>query len=143
MKIEPKRICWVAPVVAGAVGVEVEEEGGQTDRRAEDDAGGQVPPASPLDADEIHGAGPDDPAADEPEQRAEPEQERARAAGRGDVGERVAGEGLAPQTVKTPTTAETTATMPPTITATCDRAGWRRSRARRGSACRLRHVSVG
>ena len=52
-------------------------------------------PAQPLDADHVHHAGPDDAQADETGERAEPDQQRPGAAGRGDVAERVPGEGLA------------------------------------------------
>ena len=60
VKIEPNRICWVAPVVAPSGGVKVEEQGGQADGSAEYDAGRQVPSAHPPDADRVHHPGPDD-----------------------------------------------------------------------------------
>ena len=95
MKIEPKRICWVAPVVALVRRVEVEEQCGQPDRGAEHDAGRQVAAPHPLHADRLHRPGAEDAAADEARERADPDEERPRTPGRRHVGQRVAGEGLA------------------------------------------------
>ena len=98
--------------------VEVEEQGGQPGRRAEHDAGGQVPAPHPLHADRLHGPGADDPAAQEPGERAQPEQQRSGPAGGRHVGQRVAAEGLAPDDGEHPDHADTTATTAPTARAT-------------------------
>ena len=95
VKIDPKRICCVAPVVAAVRRVEIEEQRRQTEGRPQDDARRQVTPTFSLHTDQVHRAGPDHPAPDEAEERAESEEEGGRAAGRRDVGEGVPGEGLA------------------------------------------------
>src|SRR5580704_7340632 len=65
--------------------VEVEEERGAAGGRAEDDAGGDVTPPRPLGPEGVHAERAEDAAAEEAGQRAEPEQQRARAAGGGHV----------------------------------------------------------
>ena len=53
------------------------------------------------------------PPCQKPEQRVDPEQKGGRAAGAADIGQRMAGEALAPMTVNTPITADTIAAPPP------------------------------
>ena len=66
VKIEPNRICWVAPVTRLRGRVEIEEQGGEAGGRTEHDAGGQVAAPHPLHPDEVHGQRPEDPAPQKP-----------------------------------------------------------------------------
>ena len=77
--------------------VEVEKQGGQADRGAEHDPGGQVTTTHPLDADHVHHSCPDHPEPHEPKEGAHPDENGAGTAGCRHIGEGVAGKGLAAQ----------------------------------------------
>ena len=76
--------------------IQVEEQRGQARGRSQNDAGRHVPAARPLDSDHFHRTPADDPAGDETSERGQPQEERARSPGGGDISQRVAGKGLAP-----------------------------------------------
>src|SRR6202021_1818585 len=78
------------------LGTQVQEQRGQAQRGAEHHAGGHVPAAAALDADHLHERGRAGPEGQVTPELVDAEQERAGAAGGGDVGQRVAGERLAP-----------------------------------------------
>ena len=128
----------------GALGrVEVEEECGQTGGRPQHDAGRQVAAPYPLDADRVPShLHPIDPAADEPDQRAEAEVVGGRPTGGGDVGQRVAGEGLAPDDGEDPDDGRDDGGDGADERRPCAPARSRRTRVRRGRARRLRRWSA-
>ena len=78
----------------GLRGIKEEKESGEAGRHAEDNAGGDVATAQPLDADEIHGPGSEHSPAHESHQWADTGEKSPGASGGGDVGERVARERL-------------------------------------------------
>ena len=74
---------------------EVQQQGRQAEARAEHDPGREVAAAGPLHADQLHRAGGDGVDRDEAPDRADADEEGGRAAGRADVSEGLAREGLA------------------------------------------------
>ena len=76
-------------------GAQVEEERGRAEGGPEHHPGGHVPAPAALHPDPLHQRGGRDPGREEAPELVEPDQERARPAGGGDVGQRMAGEGLA------------------------------------------------
>ena len=96
MKIDPNRICCVAPVVALLVVSRYKKSAASPSAVPKHDARRHVATTFALHTDEVHRPGADHAATDEAEQWTESEEGGGRAAGRGDVGERVSREGLAP-----------------------------------------------
>ena len=76
-------------------GVEVQQEGRQTEARAEHDSGREVAPAGSLYAEQLHRGDRDGVDCDEAPQRTHADEVGGRAAGRADVPEGLAREGLA------------------------------------------------
>ena len=84
-----------APVVLVLVRVQVQEERGQTEPGAQDDPGRDVAATAALDADDLQEGGRADPEGQEAPELVETDEEGGGTAGRGHVGQRVPGEGLA------------------------------------------------
>ncbi len=97
VKIEPKRINWVVPVEALLVARQVEEQGGEPGRRAQDDTGRDIAALHSLHTDGVHGSRTKHATTDETDDRRHAGEKGSRATGGRHVGERVTREGLAAQ----------------------------------------------
>ena len=100
-------------------GAQVQEQGGQADGGAEHDAGGQVAPAQPLDADQVHHAGPGDaPTPTKPGSGLSPISSAPEPPAAETSPSAWPAKDWPRMTVNTPTTRTTTATTPPIEAAT-------------------------
>ena len=97
VKIDPKRICWVAPVVAPVVVSKYRNSAARPVAAPRTIPVARSRPRTRCTPMASMAPAPSEPEADEPEKWADADQEGRRPAGRRHVGEGVAGEGLAAQ----------------------------------------------